>query len=55
MSYPKEARTVFDFKMLHLGHHAKSFAITEAPTAIGGRGKSKKYVMLYILCVLVKQ
>lgn len=41
MSYPKEARTVFDFKMLHLGHHAKSFALTEAPTAIGGRGKSK--------------
>uniref|UniRef100_R4G333 ATP-dependent RNA helicase n=1 Tax=Rhodnius prolixus TaxID=13249 RepID=R4G333_RHOPR len=38
-SYPKESRTVFCFKQLHLGHYAKSFALRDPPSAIGGIGK----------------
>lgn len=41
-SYPKEARNVFNFKALHLGHHAKSFALRDPPSVIGGIGKPKK-------------
>uniref|UniRef100_A0A069DZH0 ATP-dependent RNA helicase n=1 Tax=Panstrongylus megistus TaxID=65343 RepID=A0A069DZH0_9HEMI len=38
-SYPKESRTIFCFKELHLGHHAKGFALRDPPSAIGGIGK----------------
>uniref|UniRef100_A0A1B6GBI3 ATP-dependent rRNA helicase SPB4-like C-terminal extension domain-containing protein n=2 Tax=Cuerna arida TaxID=1464854 RepID=A0A1B6GBI3_9HEMI len=38
-SYPKEARECFNFKELHLGHFAKSFALRDPPTSIGGIGR----------------
>ena len=38
-SYPKEARDVFCFKKLHLGHVAKSYALRDPPTKITGLGK----------------
>uniref|UniRef100_A0A1B6LZU9 ATP-dependent RNA helicase n=1 Tax=Graphocephala atropunctata TaxID=36148 RepID=A0A1B6LZU9_9HEMI len=38
-SYPKEARECFNFKELHLGHFAKSFALRDPPTSIGGVGR----------------
>uniref|UniRef100_A0A0A9YS49 ATP-dependent RNA helicase n=1 Tax=Lygus hesperus TaxID=30085 RepID=A0A0A9YS49_LYGHE len=41
-TYPKDLRVVFDFKSLHLGHNAKSFALRDPPRAIGGIGKPKK-------------
>lgn len=40
-SYPKELRYIFNFKELHLGHYAKSFALQEAPKTISGIGKPK--------------
>uniref|UniRef100_A0A0V0GAG2 ATP-dependent RNA helicase n=1 Tax=Triatoma dimidiata TaxID=72491 RepID=A0A0V0GAG2_TRIDM len=44
-SYPKESRTIFCFKELHLGHHAKSFALRDPPSAIGGIGKPSESYM----------
>ena len=38
-SYPREARNVFCFKDLHLGHCAKSFALRDPPSKITGIGK----------------
>ena len=38
-SYPREARNVFCFKDLHLGHCAKSFALRDPPSMITGIGK----------------
>ena len=38
-SYPREARQVFCFKDLHLGHCAKSFALRDPPSKITGIGK----------------
>lgn len=38
-SYPKESRTIFCFKDLHLGHIAKSYALRDPPTKITGCGK----------------
>ena len=38
-SYPREARKVFCFKDLHLGHCAKSFALRDPPSKITGIGK----------------
>ncbi|XP_054271778.1 probable ATP-dependent RNA helicase DDX31 [Macrosteles quadrilineatus] len=38
-SYPKDVRDTFNFKELHLGHFAKSFALRDPPTSIGGLGK----------------
>ncbi|XP_034232632.1 probable ATP-dependent RNA helicase DDX31 [Thrips palmi] len=40
-SYPVDARAVFNFKALHLGHYAKSFALKDAPSQIGGLGKKQ--------------
>merc|ERR1712130_783036 len=40
-SYPKEAREVFCFKELHLGHCAKSFALRDPPSKITGIGKGQ--------------
>ncbi|XP_023346787.1 probable ATP-dependent RNA helicase DDX31 [Eurytemora carolleeae] len=40
-SYPKEARDVFCFKALHLGHCAKSFALRDPPSRITGIGKGQ--------------
>ncbi|XP_065200467.1 probable ATP-dependent RNA helicase DDX31 [Planococcus citri] len=42
-SYPKEMRNVFNFKELHLGHYAKSFALIHPPKAISGIGKPKNF------------
>uniref|UniRef100_A0A023F7D5 ATP-dependent RNA helicase n=1 Tax=Triatoma infestans TaxID=30076 RepID=A0A023F7D5_TRIIF len=44
-SYPKESRTIFCFKQLHLGHYAKSFALRDPPSAIGGIGKPSESYM----------
>ncbi|XP_014251205.1 probable ATP-dependent RNA helicase DDX31 [Cimex lectularius] len=38
-SYPNESRVAFNFKSLHLGHHAKCFALRDTPSVIGGIGK----------------
>ncbi|BET00308.1 ATP-dependent RNA helicase [Nesidiocoris tenuis] len=38
-TYPRELRIAFDFKALHLGHMAKSFALRDPPKTIGGIGK----------------
>merc|ERR1719433_2317781 len=38
-SYPREARKVFCFKDLHLGHCAKSFGLRDPPSKITGIGK----------------
>ncbi|KAJ9596852.1 hypothetical protein L9F63_012108, partial [Diploptera punctata] len=35
-SYPKEVRNSFSFKEVHLGHFAKSFALRDPPSKIGG-------------------
>lgn len=40
-SYPIDSRTVFNFKALHLGHYAKSFALRDPPSQIGGLGKKQ--------------
>jgi len=40
-SYPKEAREVFCFKELHLGHCAKTFALRDPPSKITGIGKGQ--------------
>ncbi|KAK3911609.1 putative ATP-dependent RNA helicase DDX31 [Frankliniella fusca] len=40
-SYPHETRGVFNFKALHLGHYAKSFALRDPPSKIGGLGKKQ--------------
>merc|ERR1711915_247070 len=40
-SYPREARNVFCFKDLHLGHCAKSFALRDPPSKITGIGKGQ--------------
>lgn len=40
-SYSKDLRHIFNFKQIHLGHFAKSFALRDAPTAISGIGKPK--------------
>ena len=40
-SYPREAREVFCFKDLHLGHIAKSYALRDPPTKITGIGKGQ--------------
>jgi len=40
-SYPREAREVFCFKDLHLGHCAKSFALRDPPSKITGIGKGQ--------------
>ena len=34
-SYRYDSREVFNFKKLHLGHYAKSFALRDAPTSLG--------------------
>ena len=41
-SYPREARNVFCFKDLHLGHCAKSFALRDPPSKITGIGKGNR-------------
>lgn len=33
-TYPKEMKTIFHVKYLHLGHVVKSFALAEAPTDV---------------------
>ncbi|XP_065345711.1 probable ATP-dependent RNA helicase DDX31 [Cloeon dipterum] len=38
-SYPAKAKAYFHYKALHLGHYAKSFALRDAPSRIGGIGK----------------
>ncbi|KAJ9600517.1 hypothetical protein L9F63_026346, partial [Diploptera punctata] len=38
-SYPKEVRNSFSFKEVHLGHFAKSFALRDPPSKIGGIGR----------------
>ncbi|XP_039288781.1 probable ATP-dependent RNA helicase DDX31 [Nilaparvata lugens] len=40
-SYPRESREAFDFKSLHLGHYAKSFALRDPPSTIKGMTNSK--------------
>jgi len=40
-SYPREARQVFCFKDLHLGHCAKSFALRDPPSQITGIGRGQ--------------
>jgi len=40
-SYPREAREVFCFRELHLGHCAKSFALRDPPSKITGIGKGQ--------------
>lgn len=40
-SYPKEARAAFNFKEVHLGHYAKSFALRDPPSTIGGIGRQQ--------------
>ena len=40
-SYPREARDVFCFRQLHLGHCAKSFALRDPPSKITGIGKGQ--------------
>jgi ATP-dependent RNA helicase DDX31/DBP7 len=40
-SYPKEARAAFSFKEAHLGHYAKSFALRDPPSTIGGIGRQQ--------------
>ncbi|PNF16318.1 hypothetical protein B7P43_G10839 [Cryptotermes secundus] len=40
-SYPKEARPAFNFKEVHLGHYAKSFALRDPPSTIGGIGRQQ--------------
>ena len=40
-SYPREARDVFCFRDLHLGHCAKSFALRDPPSKITGIGKGQ--------------
>ena len=40
-SYPREAREVFCFRDLHLGHCAKSFALRDPPSKITGIGKGQ--------------
>jgi ATP-dependent RNA helicase DDX31/DBP7 len=40
-SYPREARKVFCFKDLHLGHCAKGFALRDPPSKITGIGKGQ--------------
>uniref|UniRef100_A0A1B6DU77 ATP-dependent RNA helicase n=1 Tax=Clastoptera arizonana TaxID=38151 RepID=A0A1B6DU77_9HEMI len=34
-TYPRESREVYNFKHLHLGHHAKCFALQDPPSTIG--------------------
>lgn len=41
-SYPKDLRDVFNYKALHFGHYAKSFALRESPKVITNFGKPKK-------------
>lgn len=38
-SYPAKAKAYFHYKALHLGHYAKSFALRDPPSKIGGIGK----------------
>ncbi|KYN30459.1 hypothetical protein ALC56_15155 [Trachymyrmex septentrionalis] len=38
-SYPRDMREIFNRKVLHLGHYAKSFALRDPPQRIGGIGK----------------
>jgi ATP-dependent RNA helicase DDX31/DBP7 len=38
-SYPAKAKAYFHYKALHLGHYAKSFALRDPPSRIGGIGK----------------
>lgn len=40
-SYSKDLRHIFNFKQIHLGHFAKSFALRDAPSVISGIGKPK--------------
>lgn len=40
-SYRKDAKAVFNFKEVHLGHYAKSFALRDPPSAIGGVGRQQ--------------
>lgn len=40
-SYSKDLRDIFNFKQIHLGHFAKSFALRDAPSVISGIGKPK--------------
>uniref|UniRef100_T1IJQ6 ATP-dependent RNA helicase n=1 Tax=Strigamia maritima TaxID=126957 RepID=T1IJQ6_STRMM len=35
-TYPKSVRNIFNFKEIHLGHLAKSFALRQTPSQIGG-------------------
>ncbi|XP_018904032.2 probable ATP-dependent RNA helicase CG8611 [Bemisia tabaci] len=38
-TYPKEVRSIFPFKEIHLGHMAKSFALRDPPSNISRHGK----------------
>jgi len=40
-SYRKDAKAAFNFKEVHLGHYAKSFALRDPPSAIGGVGRQQ--------------
>jgi ATP-dependent RNA helicase DDX31/DBP7 len=41
-TYPAEFKDIFHVKNLHLGHMAKSFALRDAPSTTGGKGKTKE-------------
>ncbi len=40
-THPSDEKHIFHIRHLHLGHLAKSFALRDAPGAIGGHGKSQ--------------
>lgn len=40
-SYRKDAKAAFNFKDVHLGHYAKSFALRDPPSAIGAIGRQQ--------------
>ena len=40
-TYPRETRHIFSYKGLHQGHYAKSFALRDAPSALGAGAASK--------------
>jgi ATP-dependent RNA helicase DDX31/DBP7 len=41
-SYRKDAKAAFNLKEVHLGHYAKSFALRDPPSAIGGIGRRQR-------------
>ncbi|KAF8788414.1 putative ATP-dependent RNA helicase DDX31 like protein [Argiope bruennichi] len=42
-SYPKNIRHILPFKSLHLGHIAKSFCLSEAPSSLNAALPNQKY------------